>query len=296
MELRQLRYFLAVADARHFTRAAEAVYVSQPALSQQIRALERELGAPLFDRLGRSVELTTAGRVLVDRARRILRDVEDAKAAVGDLARAVRGELSLAAVHTANLTVVVEVLARFRERYPGVVVRIHEARAADVVEAVSVGRVDLGITYLPVHEAGLESEPLYREELVLVVPAGHPLAGSTVRVAALAGMPLIVPPEGYCLRAGIDAVLAEAGARSRVVAEVVAPESICEAVRAGLGLSLLPADYVATRAARDGLATARLTDPVPTRTVGLLRRGDRHVCTATRAFIEALRETTRRAA
>ncbi|HEY8468412.1 MAG TPA: LysR substrate-binding domain-containing protein [Longimicrobiales bacterium] len=287
MDVRQLRYFLAVAEHRHFTRAAQASFVSQPALSQQIRALERELGAPLFDRLTGGVELTTAGQVLRGYAERILRELENAKVAVEEVVGTVRGELSVSTVHTANLALVVDVLARFREEHPAVAVRIHEERSAEVVESVLSGRVNLGITYLPVAHDALQATPLYEEELVLVLPEGHALAGRTVQLAELAGLPLIVPPDGFCLRAGIDLALSEVGVPPRIVAEMSAPESICEAVRALLGVTLLPRSYMERRGGA-GLATARIAPPAPVRTVAAIRRADRHLCLATRAFLAAL--------
>ena len=215
MDVRQLRYFLAVAEHRHFTRAAQASFVSQPALSQQIRALERELGAPLFDRLTGGVELTTAGQVLRGYAERILRELENAKVAVEEVVGTVRGELSVSTVHTANLALVVDVLGRFREEHPAVTVRIHEERSVDVVESVLSGRVNLGITYFPAARDALQATPLYEEELALVVPEAHPLAGQTVQLTNLAGLPLIVPPDGFCLRMGIDLALSEMGAPAR---------------------------------------------------------------------------------
>ncbi|SRR5690606_4464847 len=288
MDVRQLRYFLAVAEHRHFTRAAQASFVSQPALSQQIRALERELGTPLFDRLAGGAELTTAGQVLRGYAERILRELENAKAAVEEVAGRVRGELSVSTVHTANLAVVVDVLARFREAHPAVAVRIHEERSAGVVESVLSGKVNVGIAYLPVGHDVLEATPLYEEELVLVVPEGHALAGQTVSPAELADLPLIVPPDGFCLRTGIELALSEVGAPARIVAEMSATESICEAVRAALGVTLLPRSYIERRAATLGLATARIAPPAPVRTVAAIRRADRHLCLATRAFLAAL--------
>jgi len=288
MDIRQLRYFLAVAEHKHFTRAAQASFVSQPALSQQIRALERELGAPLFDRLTGGVELTTAGQVLRGYAERILRELENAKAAVEEVAGKVRGELSVSTVHTANLAVVVDVLARFREAHPAVAVRIHEEPSAEVVESVLSGKVNVGITYLPVGHDMLEATPLYEEELVLVVPEGHALAGRTVSPAELADLPLIVPPDGFCLRTGIELALSGVGAPARIVAEMSATESICEAVRAELGVTLLPRAYVERRAAALGLAMARIAPPAPVRTVAAIRRADRHLCLATRAFLAAL--------
>src|SRR5690625_3078179 len=126
MNIRQLRYFLAVAEHRHFTRAAEAVSVSQPALSQQIRALEEELGTPLFDRLTTGIELTTAGQVLRSHAERILREVENARLAVEEVSGTVGGELSISAVHTANLVLVVDLLASFRRIHPRVDIWFHD--------------------------------------------------------------------------------------------------------------------------------------------------------------------------
>jgi DNA-binding transcriptional LysR family regulator len=291
MELRQLRYLVAVAEHAHFTRAAESLYVSQPALSQQISALERELDVPLFDRLGRRVELTAAGRVLHDHALRIIRETENALAAVGDLRGNVRGDLTVSAVQTANVSFLVDAIAHFHTLHPGVVVRVREDRADNVFQAVLGGQANLGLTYLDGEpNEGLEAHPLYVEDLVLVVPRGHALAGTTLRTSDLGSLPLVVPPGGYCLRQGIDSVLSEAGATQNVVAEITAIEGICSAVRAGMGLSVLPARYILPRAEREGLATARLVNPVPQRTIAVIRATDRHACTATRAFLRTLQE------
>jgi LysR family transcriptional regulator, cyn operon transcriptional activator len=292
MDVRQLRHFAAVARHGHFTRAAEASFISQPALSQQIQALEQELGAPLFDRLGRRVELTTAGRVLLVYAERVLRDMESARAAVLDAGQTVRGELSVAAVPTANLTLVVEAAARLRERHPEVRIRVLEERGAAVTELVRSGQVNVGVAYLPLTDVDLETEPLLDEELVLVLPAGDPRGGRAVRVAELAGVPLLLPPEGLCLRSGIDRVLQAGGVGSgNVMAALAAPESLVQAVRCGLGATLLPAAYLAGRVDRSGITIARLVEPTPIRTLGLIRRADRHLCNATRAFMQLLAET-----
>lgn len=290
MDLRQLTYFLEVARQEHMTRAARALFVSQPALSQQIAALEREVGIPLFDRVGRGLRLTAAGRVLQSHAARVVREVENARAAMDDLRGTVRGELVVAAIQTAHVTVVVDALAAFRARHPGVVVRVREERADAVADRVRAGDADLGVTYLPADPLeGLETAPLHDEILVLVVPTEHPLAGAPLRTARVAELPLVVPPGGYCLRRGIDQVLQEAGARQRVVAEIAAMEGICEAVRVGVGVGILPARYIEPRAEREGLAVVPLVDPVPRRTVGMVRSSERHACTATRAFMAAVR-------
>lgn len=291
MDLRQLRYFVAVAREEHVTRAARALHVSQPALSQQIASLERELDLPLFDRVGRGVVLTAAGRVLREHAERILLEADNARTAMDDLRGTLRGEVSLAAIQTANVTFLVEAMARFRETHPGVVVRVREERAERVVELVREGEVGLGVSYLPPDSGeGLEVEPLHVEELVLVVPGGHPLAGSDLPTRRVSEFPLVVPPGGYCLRSGIDSALEEGGARQRVVAEIAAIEGICEAVRAGVGVAILPARYLEPPGRRQGLGVVRLVDPVPRRSVGVIRSADRHACTATRAFLGVLRE------
>lgn len=288
MDIRQLRYFLAVAEQRHFTRAAEQCFVSQPALSQQVLSLERELGAPLFDRLSTGAELTTAGRALLGHAQRILLEVENARVAVNDVAGTVRGELSVAAVHTASLALVVDAVAAFRQQHPAVSVRIIEERSSAVLDAVVTGRVNLGVTYLPTSHAGVVETPLYPEELVLVVPEGHALTARSRAVGELAGVSLIVPPEGWCLRAGIEDVLARAGAGMSITAEISAVESMCAAVRAGLGVTLLPRAFAERPNVLNGLRAVRLKDPVPVRAVGAIRRSNRHMCLATKAFVQAL--------
>lgn len=295
MELRQLRYFLAVAEHRHFTRAARSLYVSQPALSQQVRALELELGTPLFDRLGRQVELTAAGRILVEHARAVLREIENARAAVDDVRGAIRGEIVIAAIQTANVGFLVDVIARFRGQHPGVVIRAREERTDAIPALLHSGEAQLGLTYLPTAEPdGLESRELFVEELVLVVPADDGRAGTTMPTRALQDLPLVVPPGGYCLRGGVDAALAEAGARQRVVAEITAIEAICAAVRARIGYAVLPAGYIVPRAAREQLGIARLTDPTPRRTVGVVHSKARHLCASSRAFLQELERAAAR--
>ena len=287
MELRQLRYLLAVVEHRHFTRAAQASFVSQPALSQQIQALERELGAPLFDRLPGGVELTAAGKVLRGYAERAIHEVENARLAVEEVVGTVRGEVSIATVQTASFAVVVDAVARLQGCRPEVFVRVHEVRSAQVVADVLAGRVNLGVAYLPTDEPGAVELPLYEEEMLLVVPEDHPLAGRICPAGVLPELSLIVPPGGYCLRDGIDEALAESRSRPRIVAEMSAVESILGAVRAGLGVTMLPAAYMRRPSWVSGLATVRI-DPPPRRTVGVVRNGNRHLCLASRAFLETL--------
>jgi DNA-binding transcriptional LysR family regulator len=290
MELRQLKYFLAVAEYGHFTRAAQALFVSQPALSQQIQALERYVGVTLFDRLGRRVELTAAGKVLRDHARVILREVENARQALNDVRGAIRGEIAIAAIQTANVSFLVDVIASFRRQHPSVVVRVREERSHAIADLLVAGEVQLGLTYLPAGEPDeIEEHELFVEELVLVTPAGDAHAGTTMRTRELQNLPLVVPPGGYCLRGGVDAALAEAGATQHVVAEITTIEGICAAVRAGVGYGILPARYILPRSEREQLGVARLVDPTPRRTVGVVRHKARHLCAASAAFMENMK-------
>jgi DNA-binding transcriptional LysR family regulator len=288
MTTRQLRYFLAVAEHRHFTRAAEASFVSQPALSQQIQALEKELGTPLFDRLARGVELTVAGTVLSGYAEQILREMENARLAVEETTGRVRGELSLSAVHTASVALVVEALASFRKAHPEVSVRMHEESSGRVVESVLSGHVNLGVTYLPVGHSILDEIPIFEEELMLVVPQGHPLVASGLTPDALSKLPLIVPPEGFCLREGIDLALEPAVTHPTIMAELSSVESICAAVQAELGATLLPASYLNRKGGVPGLVGLSLPSGTPRRLVGAVRRTDRHLCLATQVFLSCL--------
>lgn len=292
MELRQLRYFLAVVEHRSFSRAAGSVFISQPALSQQVQSLERELGVQLLDRLGRRVEPTAAGRVFAMHARRVLREVENTRAAMDDVQHRPRGELVVSTVQTANVGFLTQVVAAFHARHPDVVLRVREERADGVIRAVTGWDAMLGLTYLPVTVSGLDVVPLYEEELVFVSGADGSSRDPAARVdvGALAGVGLVLPPAGFCLRRQVEDALAAAGTEPRVVAEISAVDGIWDAVRAGLGASVLPERYVASRRDREGLSVVGLCGPTPRRAIGVIRRSDRHACLATRAFLELLTE------
>jgi LysR family cyn operon transcriptional activator len=180
MQLFQLRYFEAAARLGNFSRAAEEVCVSQPSLSQQIANLEREVGAALFTRHGRSVRLTDAGSTLRQHAERILREEREALRAVRAIVGLEQGRLALATLPTPGQHLLPRALVRFRQAYPGIAITMQEIVPARLVgEAVARGRADLGIVHLPCTVTGLAQQVLFTEELALVVPSAHPLATRT---------------------------------------------------------------------------------------------------------------------
>jgi DNA-binding transcriptional LysR family regulator len=183
MELHQLRYFLAVADAGNFTRAAARSNLSQPSLSQQIINLERELGHKLFHRLGRKVVLTEAGKVFMDRARSIVLDVEDASKALRDSPTLER-RIKVGTVQTLAPYLLPPLLERCRESHPNLLVNTHEDFRPDLVNGVVDGDLDLAIVPQPVKDPRISVEPLFTEPLLLVVGKNHPLAGKTIITAA----------------------------------------------------------------------------------------------------------------
>src|SRR5579871_4699489 len=198
MELRHLRYFLAVAQHRNFTRAAEELHIAQPPLSQQIQQLERELGATLFDRSARQVELTQAGEVLLLRARRVLEMIDDMTNEVREVAGARGGRVTLGVNRTAAALILPAVARLMRERMPGVELVILEGGTSTIAELVVERRVDLGLARLPLAEhepftALLESRPLYQEQVVAVMLRGHPLARrDSIHIAELRDEPLMI--------------------------------------------------------------------------------------------------------
>jgi len=291
MEMRQLRYFLAVADAQNFTRAAETVHVSQPSLSVQIAALEDELGAPLFDRLGRRVALTQAGHILREHAQRVLREVEQGAQAIQELTGAERGRLLVGALSTVNSYLIPPLVSRFRQRFPRVQLQIQARPSADIVADLLENRLDLGFCLLPVESDRLVTSRLFEETLCLVAPAGFRRQGGRMRMQDLAGLPLILMPADYCLRKMIEAECAEAGVRPQVSIEMTSPEGILAAVKQGAGMTILPELFVRHQLGGGALRAIELYDPAPKHTVVLAHRADRHLGLAAQEFIRLCRST-----
>jgi LysR family cyn operon transcriptional activator len=292
MELRHLRYFLAAAEAAHFRRAAKAVHVSQPTLSQQIRQLEEELGTPLFDRLGRRVRLTAAGETFRRHARRVLLEVNEAVTAVRELAELRGGRLSVGVVRTVNNSLLAPIIARFTTSHPGVFLGVEEFTVAEIEPDLLRGRLDLAVSYLPPGTDELDSVPLFEERLALVVSDRHRLGRRRqVRMKELKAEPLVLLPGAFRTRALFESKAREVGFQPRVAAEINSVESILATVRSGGGVTVLPA--LALAGEDSGLRAVNLIEPTPRQTLGLVwRRGCYH-SRAFNAFVEYARAVAR---
>ncbi|MCU1496558.1 MAG: cynR3 [Acidimicrobiales bacterium] len=274
MDLRQAAYVVAVVDEGSFTAAAASIPVSQPALSQAIAVLERELGTPLFHRMGRRVQLTAAGEAFVAPARRMLRDAEVARAAVASVAGLTTGRLDIVALATLVVEPLVDLIGGFRRAHPGILVRINEPEdAAAVAEQVRSGACELGFGDAEVTEPTLTIDHLGDQELLAVLPPGTPAAADgVVPVGSLAGFPLITTPRGTSTRRLLAAALQQDDPDREPTLGVVTEhrEAIVPLVLAGAGAAVLP-EPLARRAAALGAVVASLSIPIR-RPVVLVRR------------------------
>lgn len=246
MELRHLRYFVALAEELHFGRAAGRLGIKQPPLSQQIRVLEERLGVPLFDRNNRRVLLTAAGEAFLPAARQVLAAAEVAERTARHAGRGETGRLALGFVGSATLTLLPGALRRFRARYPRVVLDLRELTTAQQVEALTNGTLDVGLLRPPLPPAAgdvLAHESVGAERLVVALPADHPLAAErSVAAERLAGEPFVLFPRhlgpglhdqivGYCARAGFSPAVAQRAVQMQTIVALVA---------GGLGVSVVP--------------------------------------------------------
>jgi DNA-binding transcriptional LysR family regulator len=294
VQLHQLAYFVAVADERHFTRAAKTMHVAQPSLSKQIAALEGELGGALFSRARGNISLTTAGEALLPIARRILADADVARTTVRELMGLEQGRVRLGATPSLSTGLVPAVLRRFHDRHPDVRLILDEGGSRDLVADLAQGMLDLALIILPLRtsDPALRTIPLLTEPLVAAVPVDHPLADrSTLDVADLRDTALVMFREGYDLRAVTLEACRKAGFDPTLTVEGGEMDAVLQMVRAGLGVAIVPT-MVATSAT--GIHAIMLRRPRLTRTVGLAHRRDVELSPAARelarTIIELLRE------
>ncbi|MFC4014972.1 LysR family transcriptional regulator [Nonomuraea purpurea] len=259
MELRQLEYFVAVAEEQNFTRAAERVRISQSGVSAQIRQLERELGAELFDRSGRGATLTVAGRVALEHARAALAAAGAVGQAVGEVADVIKGRLTVGMVVGCTVTPLFDALAAFHGAHPGVELTLLEDNSDRLIDGVRGGAVDLALvgTAGAVPE-GLETFTIVSERLVVTVPPGHPLAGrSRVRLRDLAAYPIVCMPLGTGLRTVFDRACAALDVSPAIALQASAADAIADLAGRGIAVGVLSESMAARY--RDRL-TALLID------------------------------------
>ncbi|MEU8657193.1 LysR family transcriptional regulator [Actinoplanes philippinensis] len=264
MELRHLEYFVAVAEERHFTRAAQRMRVAQSGLSASIRALERELDADLFIRHTRRVELTDAGRALLTEAHRTLASAAAARDAVAAVRGLLRGSLAIGAEQCLGVIDMAPLVASFRRAHPGVEIQLRYAGSGHLVELVRAGLLQAGFVALPGPAPdGVRLLPVAAEQMMLLCHPAHALADSeTVAVGDLAGSEFIDFSADWGARRVNDLAFARAGAERRVAVEVNDVHTLLDFVHQDLGVALVPAPVTRKPQAK-GLHAAQLTGPVP---------------------------------
>lgn len=289
MELHHLRYFEAVARLGSFTKAAAEQHVAQPSLSQQIRRLEEELGAPLFDRTGR-VRLTPVGEALLPRARRILAETETAVHEVQEFLGMRRGRVVVGTTPISGSYLLPPVLAEYRRRHPDVSVTLREEATAVLVELTRRGEVDVSLVTYPVNDPELQVVPLLTEDLLLAVPRGHRVQyEQSVPLSVAAGEPFILLKEGMGFRYVALESCASAGFTPKVVFESSHMETVQSLVAVGMGVALVPR-MTAVRDRSPAPVFLELSDPRPTRTLGLAWRRERYMSGAARTFLNLMQQ------
>src|SRR5271163_4846321 len=265
MEFHQLRYVCAVADTGSFSRAAERCQVAQPSLSQQVLKLEEDLGAKLFDRLGRSVRLTEAGRAFVPHARSILTEMEAARSSVADKCADVRGSVAVGVIPTIAPYMMPRYTTAFAKKFPEAKLRIVEETTPVLLESLRDWSVDLAILALPLRSKDLELFPLRTEPLFAVLPKDHPRAGAeSLSLKELRGESFVMLRDGHCFRDVSVAACTRAKVNPRIAFESGQFSSLLGMVAAGVGVSLVP-EMAMDKTAR--CSYVRISDAQASRTI-----------------------------
>lgn len=291
MDFENLRTFLEVSRLRSFSRAAQKLLRTQPAISAQIRSLEEEVGARLFERDGGKVTFTSAGRLFEPFAEYCVERQKHIMLAIAEQERAPRGEVAISANEATHLYVLPQVFAQFRRQYPRVILSAVRAERLRTLENVSNREVDFGVVSLPVRDTRLAVELIHRDELALVAPRGHPLAGKgTVRLQEAAKYPLLLPTHGR-RREQLDELLRVNEIAPRVAMEVESSEMLKRYIGVGLGLGFLPRTNVAEEERSGTLCALSLEGVRLARDLALIFRKDRQLSRAAREFLEIAKQS-----
>jgi len=286
--LRNIRYLLAIDEHRNFTRAADALRVSQPALSQKIRQLENDLGEQLFDRSGRVVRLTDFGSAYIEHVRRAFRDLEAGQRALRDVQDLSRGQLRIAFTPSCTEYLIAPIVENFYSIYPGIVIEMTEMSLEAVESALADDQVDLAIGFTDVRSDEIEADPLFPERLTLVVGDTHPLAAQCKAVTPdqLAGMPLALLTRNFVARSYIDTYFQTRAMEPTVALQANSISAVLKIVSQGKIATFLPNTI---EFEHRNLQYVALNPPFPVQTVALLRRKDAYRSVASIAFAAVLK-------
>ncbi len=284
VNLRMLSYLVALADTRHFGKAAEQVFVSQPTLSAQLKKLEEQLGVPLIERHPGNIMLTEVGEQIVQRARQMLATAEEIGQLAESFADPMAGRLRIGLIPTLGPYLLPHIVRHVREALPALNCRYLEYQTDPLLERLQDGRLDVGILALPVESEGLKTQPLFDEPFRLAVNAAHPLAArKRVKLEELDGCSFLLLEDGHCLRDQALEVCALAGVSENSDFRATSLETLRHMVAADAGMTLLPA--LATELGDGGdVATVAFAKPVPSRTIAAIWRASSVRSEAIEAF------------
>ena len=291
MDLYQLRGFFEIVREQSFTRAAEKLFLTQPAISLQLKALERELGEVLLERSRKRIRLTPAGEILFLRAQEVFAQLESARDEIAALQNVMRGRLAVGTSDTNCTYILPEVLQEFRERYPHVELDIRNRMSPEVVHMVLENEVNFGLVTLPVRNRELVTQKLFERRDVLICRPDHPILGDRkrVRLEEVAEQPLLALERGSTSRQLMDETFRQVGQSPQVAMNLGGIEVIKRFVEIGLGIALVPQVTVG-REVEEGRLIVVQVHKLPPRSIGLVEHRGRRRAPATEAFLELLRE------
>jgi LysR family hydrogen peroxide-inducible transcriptional activator len=274
MNLKDLKYLVALADTGHFGRAAERTFVSQPTLSAQLKKLEEYLGVTLVERHPKNLQLTEVGRQIVALARRMLNEGDEIIALARNNTDPLSGKLKIALIPTIGPYLLPRVMLKIRKALPQLGLMLYEHTTEELLRRLRDGEIDMGVIALPVEHEGLEARELYTEEFTVAIPNSHPLAQkSSIKVQDLKGQTLLLLEDGHCLRDQALEVCSRVDVREAEDFRATSLETLRHMVVAGLGITLMPALAVESPfGAQRGLTIRQFGKPAPTRTVGAVWR------------------------
>jgi len=293
MELRQLEYFLAVCEELHFSRASEKLCTSQSNLSQQIKFLENELRVPLFDRLGKRIALTEAGKVLLEHSQHVFAHIEYARAAIADLQTVQAGSLTIGVLPGDADLLFDALLVEFHRAYPKLSLSVIES--TKILEQVITGAIDMGVTTTPMPDERITVVPLFHEEFALAVRADHSLATEkAIPFARLQQLKLVMFPPDHQVRQVISRYCLQEGFRLQPHIETTTLSPLLSLVEQGIGACVLPRLLLENLPNKE-IAIVSLLNPTPSQDICLVYRSDKYMGYAAKAFIDTLETYIQRA-
>ncbi|MCH6264876.1 MULTISPECIES: LysR family transcriptional regulator [Neobacillus] len=286
MELRQLEYFIAICEEMHFSRASEKLFTTQSNLSQQIKFLEKELGVPLFDRMGKRITLTDAGKVLLEQSNHVFSHIKYARDAIAEMKNIQGGTLTIGVLPGDADLLFNALLVEFHRTYPKLSLSVIET--TEVTEQVIKGNIDIGVTTSSVHDDRIVQIPLFNEEFSLAVPVESSFANKrTVQLKDLQYMETVMFPSNHQCRKLVDKFCTELGFHLHPKIETTTISSLINMVQQGIGVSVLPKLLLENLDNKD-IKIIKLTNPTPSQNICIVYRTEKYLGFAARAFIDTL--------